>query len=325
MKHLPINSPAYKYIEQSFKEWLDIIGFAPSSVYNMPNCIRELLHYMEKQGRTQIKDIDNKTIKQYYNELKTRPNLRRGGGLSTSYLQKHQQAIYNFLKYLRQSGRLTISKLYLPRETEEDKITTVLTQEEVRQIYKAVNDFPYIRGRVPVWQNEVLSIRDLAMLTIFYACGLRRNEGVQLDISDILFDKKLIYVRKGKNYKERYVPVNAKGINYLQNYLYDSRPLFLKDSKTEAFFITQRGKRITGQAMLLRLKLLIQRTENAELQQKEIGLHTLRHSIATHLLEAGMKLESIAKFLGHSSLESTQIYTHLLESTNEAGNFILEN
>jgi integrase/recombinase XerD len=69
--------------------------------------------------------------------------------------------------------------------------------------------------------------------------------------------------------------------------------------------------------MLLRVKLLVQRVDNTELQQKEIGLHTLRHSIATHLLQNGMKLEAIAKFLGHSSLESTQIYTHLLEKEND--------
>ncbi len=66
-----------------------------------------------------------------------------------------------------------------------------------------------------------------------------------------------------------------------------------------------------GQSLLRRLKYLQYQTENAELIEKEIGLHTLRHSIATHLLQAGMKLESIARFLGHSSLESTQIYTHL--------------
>ena len=66
-----------------------------------------------------------------------------------------------------------------------------------------------------------------------------------------------------------------------------------------------------GQTMLLRLKYLQHQTENADLIEKEIGLHTLRHSIATHLLQAGMQLESIARFLGHGSLESTQIYTHL--------------
>lgn len=69
--------------------------------------------------------------------------------------------------------------------------------------------------------------------------------------------------------------------------------------------------------MLLRLNTLIQLTRNAELQQKEIHLHTLRHSIATHLLQNGMKLERIKEFLGHSSLESTQIYTHFLETENQ--------
>jgi integrase/recombinase XerD len=68
---------------------------------------------------------------------------------------------------------------------------------------------------------------------------------------------------------------------------------------------------VNGQTLLLRLKYLQHLTGNEDLKEKEIGLHTLRHSIATHLLQAGMKLENIARLLGHSSLESTQIYTHL--------------
>jgi len=72
-----------------------------------------------------------------------------------------------------------------------------------------------------------------------------------------------------------------------------------------------RGTRMKGQSLSLRLKLLQQKTDDIELQQKDISLHTLRHSIATHLLAAGMNLEKISQFLGHSSLESTQIYTHL--------------
>ena len=81
MKSLPINSPAFRYIEQSFKEWLDIMGYTPSSVYQMPNLIRELLNYLENNGVENIKDINNKNIKEYYNQLKMRPNMRRGGGL----------------------------------------------------------------------------------------------------------------------------------------------------------------------------------------------------------------------------------------------------
>lgn len=318
MKKLPIQSPHYIYIMQSFREWLDVLGYAGFTVYSMPNYIREFLHYLEQNGKTQINQIENKYIKEYYRELKQRGNTRQGGGLSNSYLNKHLQAIQKFSDYLRQSGRLQLPKLYIPTEDDQHEIKHVLTQEEIQQLYKATSIYPQAHQNFSPWMYEALALRDKAMLTIFYGCGLRRNEAVHLDISDIQAEKKYIYVRKGKNYKERIVPINTTGLTHLQNYLYESRPRFLRNEKEEAFFISQRGKRMHGQSMLLRVKLLIQRTDNTALQQKEIGLHSLRHSIATHLLQNGMALEAIAKFLGHSSLESTQIYTHLLEKENEA-------
>jgi integrase/recombinase XerD len=156
-----------------------------------------------------------------------------------------------------------------------------------------------------------MQARDRAMLAIFYGCGARRNEGVNIDVGDINFDRALLHVRKGKNYKERFVPISKAPLKYLQDYIYDQRPELLHGSKTEALFLSMHCKRMDGQTMLLRLKYLQHQTGNADLIEKEIGLHTLRHSIATHLLQAGMQLESIARFLGHSTLESTQIYTHL--------------
>ena len=101
--------------------------------------------------------------------------------------------------------------------------------------------------------------------------------------------------------------------DYLQEYIYDSRPKLVKDGKQNALFISQRGVRMQSQSMALRLKILQQRSENIELQEKDVRLHVLRHSIATHLLQNGMSLEKIGRFLGHSSLESTQVYTHLIE------------
>lgn len=100
-------------------------------------------------------------------------------------------------------------------------------------------------------------------------------------------------------------------MKHLQEYVYDYRAELTLTTKVEALFISQQGTRMQGQSLILRLKHLQERAESVELTEQEIGLHTLRHSIATHLLKAGMKLESIARFLGHSSLESTQIYTHL--------------
>jgi integrase/recombinase XerD len=321
MKHLAIQSENYTYILKSFSEWLDILGYAEHTVYGMPNYIREFLHYLEKNNIKHITKLSNTHIKAHYRELKTRTNTRRGGALSNGSLNKHIQALQKFSDYLRQSGKLELPKLHLKTEEENHELKHVLTQEEIQHIYKACDLYPQAKQNMPYWMYETLSLRDKAMLTILYGCGLRRNEAVHLDISDIHPDKHYIYVKKGKNYKERIVPINTTGITHIQNYLYESRPRFLHNEKEEAFFISQRGLRMNGQSMLLRLKLLVQRVDENQLETKgtwaersqNASLHTLRHSIATHLLQNGMKLEAIAKFLGHSSLESTQIYTHLAE------------
>lgn len=307
MKKLIIESDAYIYIENSFKEWLDVLGYAPSTVYNLPNHIRELFYYLEQNQINHITQLTNQHIKEHYNNLKLRANNRKGGGLSNASLNKHLQALYKFTDYLRQSGRLTLPMLNISWQKNQTQEIEVLTKKEIQLLYKATYGY-----------NEdnklgLLNARDRAILTIFYGCGLRRNEGYHLDLSDINFDKRILHVRKGKNNKERLVPFNKKDAEYLTNYVYDSRITLLKSNTQNAFFISEHGKRLQSQSISIRLKLLQQRSPNITLQEKNIRLHVLRHSIATHLLQNGMPLEKISRFLGHNSLESTQIYTHLIE------------
>jgi integrase/recombinase XerD len=258
-----------------------------------------------------IKELEHKHIQQHYDKLKTRTNQRREGGLSNNHLNKHLQSLRKFTEYLKQVGRVEVM-LNLRSEENDTEAIEVLSNTEVEMLFKATYKKPErITRSFNDEQQEALQSRDRAMLAVYYGCGLRRNEGVCLDVSDISFDRSLLHVRKGKNYKERFVPVNKTSLKYLQDYVYDHRPLLLDSGRSEALFISQRGKRVEGQTLFLRLKYLQQRSEDEDLKEKEIGLHTLRHSIATHLLQAGMKLEYIANFLGHKSLESTQIYTHL--------------
>jgi integrase/recombinase XerD len=315
MKQLELSNTSFRYLEQSFKEWLDIMGYAAVSVYYMPLHVRELLHYLEGKGVKNIKALENKNIQQYYNKLKERSNQRRGGGLSNNHLNKHIQALRKFTDYLRQVGRLEIPVLSLHNETSDPKSIAVLSQEEIQMLFEITYKTSTVKDRphynLSTAQTEAIQSRDRAMLAIFYGCGLRRNEGVNLNTSDINFDRSLLHVRKGKNYKERFVPISKTSLKYLQDYVYDHRPELLRGLKADALFLSIQCRRVHGQTMLMRLKYLQQRTEHAELIEKEIGLHTLRHSIATHFLQAGMKLEDIARFLGHGSLESTQIYTHL--------------
>lgn len=311
-KKIILKNPSYQYLLDSFRDWLDVLGYADTTVYTIPNHIREFLHYLEKKNKQQIQSIDNKDFLRYYAQTKVRANQKRGGGLSGNYLNKYIQAIQLFSDYLRQSAKMSIPKLYIASEQNNQSARDILTQTEIKTLYKATENYPMATRYQSEELYEALAKRDRAALTLLYGCGLRRNEAIHIKIDDIQIEQERIYVRKGKNYKERLVPLNSSCMRYLLDYIHEGRACFLKDNTNPYLLISQRGKRIEGQSLLLRIKLLQKRSENEVLMDKQIGLHTLRHSIATHLLENGMSLEAIAKFLGHSSLESTQIYTHLI-------------
>ena len=307
MKQLPIESENFKYIELSFKQWLDILGYAGTTVYNLPNMLREFFNWLESKRITNIKEIRTEHIKEYYNYTKQRTNTRFGGGLSNASINNQRRTLHMFMDYLRQTGRFEMPYVKLQGLKDRKEKLNTLTPDEIKQLFEAT----HIGDNSP-WDNET-GIRDRAILSICYGCGLRRNEARYLDINDVNLDKGIVHVKKGKGNKERLVPINTANVKYLEDYLYNARPLLLKGVNTEAYFVSMRNQRINDQTINLRLRLLVQKTRNPIIIDKAPTLHTLRHSIATHLLTNGMKLEHIAKFLGHSSLESTQIYTHLVE------------
>ena len=148
-----------------------------------------------------------------------------------------------------------------------------------------------------------------------YGCGLRVNEVSQLNKEDLRLTENLIIVQKGKNSKRRLVPVNDTISKELQEFLEN------REQKTSAIFTHSKGGRIKPWTLNKLLKKLIKRTHfGKQLSTEElgkIGMHTLRHSIATHLLENGMKLERVQQFLGHSFIESTEIYTHITQNQIE--------
>ncbi len=293
MRNLPLNTYVFRELELDFKEWLALLGYAENTVYNMPLFMREFFHWLENGEVKRVQEINAQHVHDFIFHLKERPHATHGGKLSSGHVNKYHQALVLLSQYVRQTNRgdFTVETQRMP---ETRHIPDILTAAEVKELYKATD-------------GSVLGLRDKVMLGIFYGCGLRRNEGVQLDVSDIDFKGKLVYVRKGKNYKERYVPANEMTLQHIKDYLDHSRPFLQIKNKIPALFISDKGYRARGQSLLIRLRRL---NKFAKLD-KEIGLHTLRHSIATHLLQSGMKLPHIAKFLGHSSLESTQIYTHI--------------
>lgn len=307
MKQLQLKNESYRALLLSFKDWLDVLGYAETTLYYLPNHLQEFFYWLEQHNIKSLEQVHTKTISDYYKELQLRPNRTRSGSLSKAYLNKHQQALKKFREYLQKHNHKGF-RVHLRTEKETTKKPMdILTQDEIKELFETANN---------TIDKEIFKLRDKALLTIFYSCGLRRNEATHLDVSDIFFDKERVYVRQGKNYKERFVPVNGYNLKILEDYIYEARPELNIYNGTEALFISQQGKRMQGQSMLNRLKYIIQNTDNRELQEKNITLHSLRHSIATHLLQQEVNIEIISKFLGHSSLESTQIYTHLIKQIN---------
>jgi len=286
-------NPTFTRLTEGFKEWLHIIGYAPSTIDSLPRRAAELLEYAGTQGIYSLSQIQNYHLKAYYETLKTKKSKQTGELLKNSTLNGIIRAWKLFGHYLEETdqGTLNVDLPYEPDDTIEREI---LTTQEIKALYNAADE-------------TILGLRDRAMLSVYYGCGLRSNEGLSLDLSDVMVEKGLLYVRKGKGYKERYVPFTEAVKTDFRLYLQECRPKLVKQPNEESFLVNNQGKRIGSSTQTKRLKELLKQANIT----KPIGLHNLRHSIATHLLKSGMQIEDIAKFLGHAYISSTQIYTHI--------------
>lgn len=274
----------------------------------MPRKVQEFFNYLETQQIRSIQAIEQNHIKAFYRLQKERASYNTGKLLSNSTINGYLRNLRLLAQYLQETeqGFLEVDIPNEPKTTPEKEI---LTQAEIKQMYEVTDE-------------GITGLRDRTLLNIYYACGLRSNEGVQLNVSDVLLEKGLLYVRKGKGYKERYVPFIATQKKDFDDYLKYARPQLLQQEsglpagaeqrQEESFLINNKGRKMSYNNASKILKTLQQRTENETLQNKQIGLHTLRHSIATHLMQSGMQIENISTFLGHKCLSSTQIYTHIV-------------
>jgi integrase/recombinase XerD len=143
------------------------------------------------------------------------------------------------------------------------------------------------------------------MLELLYASGMRVSELVSLNLDDVMNDG---YVRCfGKGHKERIIPVHQRALQILDEYIRESRPVFVQNQEEKALFLNQRGDRLTRQGFWQILKGYVKKAELGS----QVTPHTLRHSFATHMLSGGADLRSVQELLGHANISTTQVYTHL--------------
>ncbi|QPK80145.1 site-specific tyrosine recombinase XerD [Corynebacterium lizhenjunii] len=177
----------------------------------------------------------------------------------------------------------------------------------IAQVTRLLDSVPTGEAATPV------DVRDLALLELLYGTGARISELISLNVDDVSGDPDILRVR-GKGDKERLVPLGSQARAAVQAYLVRGRPV-MNQGKTPALFLNTRGGALSRQSAWAILK---QSAQRAGLEQ-DISPHTLRHSFATHLLEGGADVRSVQELLGHSSVTTTQIYTHVnAESLRQA-------
>ncbi len=304
MKKLKLQNSSYRTLISNFKEWLDVLGYAEKTVNNLPVHLQEFFYYLEQRHIKTIDQITTSIIKDYYHQLKCRPNEKRQGALSRSSLNRHQQALKRFREYLSKHGGKNITLQLRPEKIDKLKAIDILSPSQIKQLFKATqysSSYPKTCSR------------DKAMLVLLYSCGLRRNEAINITLKDILYDQGKIHVRKGKNYKERFVPINDYNLEILEEYTYNARLEFNNYRTIDHLLIGLSGKPLHNTGIQTSLQRIVQATGDTDIIEKQVTPHKLRHAIATHLLQAGMDIEDIQQFLGHRFLETTQIYTHIVK------------
>ena len=277
----------FEELKAGFIEWLERLGYAKNTIYHHERSIRQFMGFITSKGIIKLEDITGEIILAYQEHTENQP-------ISAKTFQHRLGSLRLFDQYLEAYDHAPIITVRLKIIPDFRTPPTVLTQQEIKAIYEATD-------------HSKLGYKDRAILAIYYGCGLRATEGLLLQVKDLDFRSGLLQVRQSKTRTPRYVPMSPAVMEDLKDYLEGARKEILK-VKSDVVLVHGKGRHKEATGANDRLKKL---TELAGIE-KQVSLHSLRHSIATHLLENGMELEQIRQFLGHSSLQATQRYTHIL-------------
>jgi integrase/recombinase XerC len=278
-------------LQQKFMEYLQIEKNAsPYTIKFYQDDLDSFFMFLQREGISDLEDVNYASIRIYLNALYEQKLARRSVSRKLSSLR----TFFRFLereKFVKANPFLNVS---LPKT--EKKLPSFLYEEEINKLFD-ISDL-----QTPLGQ------RDQALLEILYATGIRVSECVSLTLESIDFSIGTILVM-GKRRKERYVPFGEYASIALQQYIHNGRKVLLEKSSanTNALFLNAQGGPLTTRGVRYILDEMVKRAALTV----HVHPHKLRHTFATHMLNAGCDLRSVQELLGHENLSSTQIYTHV--------------
>lgn len=277
------------YIEQ-FKSYLKLErGFSENSIEAYLRDISKFQDFALEKDWQNPEKISTQQIQAFILHLNTL-------GIAETSQARILSGIKAFYKFLFAEEIISTDPAYLIESPKlRRKLPDTLEYHEIEALLEAID------------HSTPEGTRNRAMLEVLYSCGLRVSELIDLKISNLYFDIEFIKV-VGKGNKERFVPIGSEAMKYTQIYLeHTRRHLNITKGHENFVFLSRRGKKLTRVYVFMVIKELAQKIG----LKKNISPHTFRHSCATHLLEGGADLRTIQEILGHESITTTEIYTHL--------------
>lgn len=280
-------------MQQVFNRYLDYLtAERNASRYTVRNYTADLLdffRFLSAKGVSSLREIDKQAVRRYLSRL-------ADDGFARSSIARKLSAIRSFYRYLLREEMVSESPLATTSAPKLDRrLPSFLTTDEAKRLVETP-DLSKPEGQ-----------RDRALLELLYASGLRVSELVSLNLEQVNLETNEIRVW-GKGAKERVVLMGRPAAAALSAYVSNGRPRLLGGKQSPALFVSRYGARLLARRVQ---KLLEKYSKN---MPKQVHPHMLRHTFATHLLDGGADLRVVQELLGHASLSSTQIYTHVTKS-----------
>lgn len=268
-------------------------GSSPNTIESYRYDLVDFHSWLKDQyGETELSSAERKQIVAYL-------AFCRGKQMAPKTLSRKLSALRTFYKYLMLDKIIAKDPTVNLESPKAAKYLPGVLQQQETELLLSAPDTTTLRG-----------IRDKAVLETLYATGMRVSEltGLHLDDLHLEFQYAKCF---GKGGKERIVPLGSYAIEAIEQYLVRCRPVFLKDKKNPSLFLNQRGGTLTRQSVWNMMKEYGEQVGIGD----DLSPHTLRHSLAAHMLENGADLRTVQEILGHADLGTTQIYTQLLQKT----------
>lgn len=276
------------------QEYLDYLKYQKNySALTIQGYQREILHfvgYMREQCIEDFNDVKYPLLRGYLTNL-------HDEGLSAKSINHKMSSLRGFYKFLQREEYVDDNPFLL---------VDSLKQQQKNPDFLYIDEMMTLLDSIDT--STPLGRRNKAMLELMYASGLRCSEVVELTLSQIDFARQLLLIH-GKGSKDRYVPFHDYACEWLKDYIDNDRPILLAITHQDHdyVFVNKNGRKLTNRGV----ENVVDRVMQNYDATKKIHPHTFRHSFATHLLEQGVDLRVVQELLGHSSLSTTQVYTHI--------------